>query len=36
MRKTIKGFRPRRVTDTQIAALDERLTDFDRLLALDC
>lgn len=36
MRKTVKGSRPRRVTDTQIAALGGRLTDRDRLLALDC
>jgi hypothetical protein len=36
MRKTEKGSRPRRVTETQIAALGGRLTDRDRLLALDC
>jgi hypothetical protein len=36
MRKTVEGSRPRRVTEAQIAALGGRLTDRDRLLALDC
>ncbi len=36
MRKTVKGSRPRRVTEDQIADLGGRLTDRDRLLTLDC
>lgn len=36
MRKTAEGSRPRRVTEAQIAALGGRLTDRDRLLAVDC
>lgn len=36
MTKTVRGSRPHRVTDAQIAALAGRLTDRDRLVALDC
>ena len=36
MRKNVKGLRPRKVSETQIAAAAGRLTQRDRQIALDC